>query len=199
MCAHRFVLLARSPVLSSLCADADDDIEISEVSPAVFKEVLRFAYCDELSSPDVLSTADGARAVLKAADRFGVTRLKQLAEIELATRHLSVESAADLLLLADAHSCPQLKESATELFVSNMSEVMATAGWARLGASNDLLRELMGSVAGTKRSRDDDGEGAADRVKRMRVSELRKELADANLDTDGARAQLEERLRGRSA
>ena len=90
VCAHRFVLLARSPVLSSLCADADDDIEISEVSPAVFKEVPRFAYCDELSSPDVLSTADGApRAVLKAADRFGVTRLKQLAEIELATRHLS--------------------------------------------------------------------------------------------------------------
>ena len=199
VCAHRFVLLARSPVLSSLCADADDDIEISEVSPAVFKEVLRFAYCDELSSPDVLSTADGARAVLKAADRFGVTRLKQLAEIELATRHLSVESAADLLLLADAHSCPQLKESATELFVSNMSEVMATAGWARLSASASLLAELMGSVAGTKRPRDDDGEGAADRVKRMRVSELRKELDDANLDTDGARAQLEERLRGRSA
>ena len=70
--------------------------------------------------------ADGARAVLKAADRFGVTRLKQLAEIELATRHLSVESAADLLLLADAHSCPQLKESASELFVSKAPEVMAT-------------------------------------------------------------------------
>ena len=47
--------------------------------------------------------------------------------------------------------------------------------------------------------RDDDGEGAADRVKRMRVSELRKELADANLDTDGARGELEERLRGLSA
>ena len=120
------------------CDDADADIEISEVSPAVFKEVLRFTYCDELSSPDVLSTLDGARAVLKAADRFGVTRLKQLAEIELATRHLSVESAADLLLLADAHSCPQLKESATELFVSKAAEVMATEGWARLSKSADL-------------------------------------------------------------
>ena len=32
-------------------------------------------------------------------------------------------------------------------------------------------------------------------MKRMRVSELRKELADADLDTDGARAYLEERLR----
>ena len=35
--AHRLILLARSPVLSSLCADVDADIEISEVSPAVFK------------------------------------------------------------------------------------------------------------------------------------------------------------------
>ena len=200
MRAHHQILLAHSPVLSSLCADADADIEISEVSPAVFKEVLRFTYCDELSSPDVLSTADGARAVLKAADRFGVTRLKQLAEIELATRHLSVESAADLLLLADAHSCPQLKESATELFVSKAPEVMATAGWARLSKSADLLAELMAEgFSPNKRPRDDDGEGAADRVKRMRVAELRKELADGGLDTDGARAQLEERLRGRSA
>ena len=196
MRAHRQILAARSPVLSSLCADADADIEISEVSPAVFKEVLRFTYCDELSSPDVLSTADNTRALLKAADRFGVTRLKQLAEIELATRHLSVESAADLLLLADAHSCPQLKESATELFVSKAPEVMATAGWARLSASASLLAELMAEgFSPNKRPRDDDGEGAADRLKWMRVSELRKELADADLDTDGARAYLEERLR----
>ena len=145
--AHRPILLARSPVLSSLCEDADADIEISEVSPAVFKEVLRFTYCDELSSPDVLSTLDGARDVLKAADRFGVTRLKQLAEVELATRHLSAESAADLLLLADAHSCPQLKDSATELFVSKPSEVMGTEGWTRLGESAALLRELMELMA----------------------------------------------------
>ena len=198
--AHRPILLARSPVLSSLCDDADADIEISEVSPAVFKEVLRFTYCDELSSPDVLSTLDGTRAVLKAADRFGVTRLKQLAEVELATRHLSAESAADLLLLADAHSCPQLKESASELFVSKAAEVMATEGWRRLSKSADLLAELMGEAfSPNKRARDDDGEGAAaDRVKRMRVSELRKELDDANLDTDGARGELEERLRGHS-
>ena len=184
-------------MLSSLCDDADADIEISEVSPAVFKEVLRFTYCDELSSPEALSTPEGARDVLEAADRFGVTRLKQLAEIELATRHLSVESAADLLLLADAHSCPQLKESASELFVSKAAEVMATEGWVRLGASADLLRELVGVLASAnKRARDDDGEGAAaDRVKRMRVSELRQALTKSGLDTDGARAELEGRLR----
>ena len=196
MRAHRQILLAHSPVLSSLCDDADTDIEISEVSPAMFKEVLRFTYCDELSSCNVLSTLNGARDVLKAADRFGITRLNQLAEIELATRHLSVESATDLLLLADAHSCPQLKESATEFFVSKAPEVMATEGWRRLSKSADLLAELVGVLASpNKHPSEDDGGVGADRVKRMRVSELRKELADADLDTDGARSQLEGRLR----
>ena len=190
MRAHRQILLAHSPVLSSLCDDADADIEISEVSPAVFKEVLRFTYCDELSSPDVLSTVDGARDVLKAADRFGVTRLKQLAEIELATRHLSVESAADLLLLADAHSCPQLKESATELFVSKAPEVMATAGWRRLSKSADLLAELMGELASpttsirARRRRRGRGPREAD----ARISAAAPNISDADLDTDGARS-----------
>ena len=63
-----------------------------------------------------------------------------------------------------------------------------------------MRKMLILSMAGTKRARDDDGEeGAADRVKRMRVSELRKELSDANLDTDGARAVLEHRLRSHAA
>ena len=56
-------------------------------------------------------------------------------------------------------------------------------------------RELMAEVTSpTKRPRDD-GEGAPDRVKRMRVSELRQELTKSGLDTDGARAELEARLR----
>ena len=53
----------------------------------------------------------------------------------------------------------------------------------------------MEPVRANKRPRDDDGEGALDRVKRMRVSELRQELTKSGLDTDGARAELEARLR----
>ena len=117
--AHRPILLARSPVLSSLCADADADIEISEVSPAVFKEVLRFTYCDELSSPDVLSTLDGARDVLKAADRLSSTSRGSSSWLRSSRVLARLERRAppDLLLLADAHRARQLKESATELFV----------------------------------------------------------------------------------
>ena len=180
--------------VSSLCADADADIEISEVSPAVFKEVVRPPTATSSPRP-TCSTADGARRAQGRRPLRGHAA-QAAGRDELATRHLSVESAADLLLLADAHSCPQLKESATEFFVSKAPEVMATEGWRRLSKSADLLAELVGVLASPNKhpSEDDDGVGA-DRVKRMRVSELRKELPDADLDTDGARSQLEGRLR----
>ena len=56
-----------------------------------------------------------------------------------------------------------------------------------------LLRELMGLIVNAKRAAP--AHGDADRVKRLRVSELRQELSDGGLDTDGSRTQLEERLR----
>ena len=67
--------------------------------------------------PTCSSTADAARAVHKPPTASGSPGSSSWPRSS-SRRHLSVESAADLLLLADAHSCPQLKESATELFVS---------------------------------------------------------------------------------
>ena len=115
---HRVVLQTRAPFLANLCNEADGRIEISGVSPAVFKEILRFTYCDELSSPKVLSTLEGASDLLAAAARFGLNKLKDIAEIELATCHLNSENAFEVLLFASAYSCPKLKAAATRLFVS---------------------------------------------------------------------------------
>lgn len=198
--AHRAVLVAQASVLSGWCDDAEAgaDIHVGDITAADFKEILRFLYCDELSSPDVLATAEHARVMLKAANRLGVIRLKQLAEIELATQHLSVESTADLLLFADAHTCPLLRESAVGRFVSQAPDVMATEGWTRLGESNSLLRELMGLLASPRKRAAPDAEGE-DRIKRLRVSELRTELSEKGLETDGSRVELEERMQSHSA
>jgi speckle-type POZ protein len=197
--AHRAVLVAQASVLSGWCDDAEAgaDIHVGDITAADFKEILRFLYCDELSSPDVLATAEHARVMLKAANRLGVIRLKQLAEIELATQHLSVESTADLLLFADAHTCPLLRESAVGRFVSQAPDVMATEGWTRLGESNSLLRELMGLLASPRKRAAPDAEGE-DRIKRLRVSELRTELSEKGLETDGSRVELEERMQSHS-
>ena len=69
--------------------------------------------------------------------------------------------------------------------------------WTRLGESAKLLREMIAVIFSAKRPAPSDAD--TDRVKRLRVSELRQELSDAGLDTDGARDDLEERLRETAA
>ena len=197
--AHRFVLRARSPALAALCDESGADVEIGEVTAAVFREVVRFAYSDALSSSDAFATAEGTRVLLRAADRFGLVRLKQLAEIELATRHVSIESAADALLFAASHCCPQLKESATKLLVEHTNEAMATEGWSRLAEQSAILYALMKEICEAKRPApvgdgDDSCADERDRVKRLRVSDLRQKLAENGLETDGMRADLEARV-----
>ena len=196
--AHRAILRARASALSTVCdiATTDDKIEIPGVSPAIFKEVVRFAYADELSTSDVLATAEAACAVLSAANRFGVLRCKQLAEVELATRHIAIESAADLLLFADAQSCPLLKENAIEYIVKHADEVMQTDGWTRLAESAKLLQEVMQMMSSVnKKSKRAAGDrDYRDVVKRWRVSDLLNELSRRGHDTDGSRVQLEERV-----
>ena len=61
-----------------------------------------------------------------------IVALKQLAEIELATRHGAVRGAE--VLLRPTRTMPRSRR-ARPLFVSAALEVMATAGWARLGQS----------------------------------------------------------------
>ena len=63
-----------------------------------------------------------ARSLLELADRFGCVSLKLHAEAALAKEGVSVDEAADTLLLADAHSCPGLKETA-KVIVANFRAV----------------------------------------------------------------------------
>ena len=177
---------ARSASALSLCATRDD-IEIPrpgrgvQGGPAL--HLLRRA------PRPTCSTADGARAVLKAADRRSPAQAA--GRDRAATRHLSRGERRRPAALGRRAQLPAAQESTEP--VSKAPEVMATAGWG--GRCEQACSRADGRAFPHKRPRDDDGEGALDRVKRMRVSELRQELTKSGLDTDGARAELEARLR----
>ena len=189
--AHRLVLGMRAPTLAALCVDGGGDVEIGDVDVATFKALLTFAYSDVLEPP---ATKAEARSLLDAADRFGCVALKLHAEAELVKQGVAVDEAAELLLFADAHSYPQLKETAKDVCVANLQAVMATEGWQKVDESNKLLREVLqsvGSVAsGCTAAVDED-----DDPKTMRVVQLRRALEEKGLDCDGPRELLEKRLR----
>jgi hypothetical protein len=109
------------------------------------------------------------------------------------------------LVVAELHSAAQLKEHCLDYIGERAAEVMATEGWQQLGTQPNLLQELFAHKAGVrKRPRDEDDGPAcssralvaltAERVRAMKVGELRAALQQRGLDTSGLKAALVARL-----
>ncbi|CAB1312124.1 unnamed protein product [Coregonus sp. 'balchen'] len=78
---------------------------------------------------------------------YALERLKVMCEDALCTS-LSVENAAEILILADLHSADQLKTQAVDFINYHAAEVMETAGWKSMVASHPhLVAEAYRSLA----------------------------------------------------
>ncbi|XP_051012896.1 speckle-type POZ protein-like [Acomys russatus] len=145
--AHKAILAARSPVFSAMFEHdvkekPKDQIEIQDMEPQVFKEMMGFIYTGK--APNLHSLAPG---VLAAADRYSLERLKAMCEDTLC-RDLSVENAAHTLFLADLHSAQQLKMEALGFITVHASEVSETSGWKEMVDSHPhLLAKAFQSLA----------------------------------------------------
>uniref|UniRef100_A0A672RUU3 Speckle-type POZ protein-like n=1 Tax=Sinocyclocheilus grahami TaxID=75366 RepID=A0A672RUU3_SINGR len=85
-----------------------NQVEINDVEAEVFKEMMFFIYTGK--APNLDKMADD---LLAAADKYALERLKVMCEDALCTS-LSVENAAEILILADLHSADQLKTQAVD-------------------------------------------------------------------------------------
>jgi hypothetical protein len=193
---HRLILEARIPELAALIEGCSPDtpIQIQGVKPSAFRSLLRFVYGNAV--PDSEEVVSEARDLLDVANRFGCTGLKLLAEAELVDSGITVDTAADLMLLGDAKNCALLKEAAVDFFVENAKSVKASPGWAKILESAALLDELLDVVFINKKRpapADESGDEGRD-YKRMCVSTLRRKLEDKGLDVDGSREMLISRI-----
>uniref|UniRef100_A0A4W3HUK8 Speckle type BTB/POZ protein like a n=1 Tax=Callorhinchus milii TaxID=7868 RepID=A0A4W3HUK8_CALMI len=126
-------------------------VEINDVDPEVFKEMMRFIYTGK--APNLDKMADN---LLAAADKYALDRLKVMCEEALCS-NLSVENVAEILILADLHSAEQLKAQAID-FINRCSvlrqlgckdgknwsnnhatDVMETEGWKSMIHSHPHL------------------------------------------------------------
>ncbi|XP_055461414.1 speckle-type POZ protein-like [Psammomys obesus] len=126
--AHKAILAARFPVFRAMFQHDMEErqknhIEIKDLEPQVFKEMMGFIYTGK--APNLHTMAPG---VLAAADRYGLEHLKVMCEDALC-RDLSVENAAHTLILADLYSAEQLKMQTLDFITVHASEVSETAGW----------------------------------------------------------------------
>jgi hypothetical protein len=198
-----------------LCDDADPDtpIPITGVRHHIFWLVLRYAYGDDIpddiwtaKSPDSsflnqntnewssLLSLSPALEILDAANRFGVVGLKLLAESKIVQTEISVSSASDLILYADAKDCALLKEKVMDFFVAHAEAIRATRSFHKIEESAHVMVELMDALLSKRMLRSFSlGENDVDYAS-MGVNLLRTQLEERGLDVDGSRETLVKRL-----
>ncbi|EED88831.1 predicted protein [Thalassiosira pseudonana CCMP1335] len=204
-----------APTLAVLCEDADEEttIPIVGVRFEIFQCMLRYAYGDDIpdelwkptnnrnnSNNNILSSSP-AMELLDAANRFGVVGLKILAESKVQQHNISIETASDLILYADAKNCPLLKEKAMDYFVLHAEEIRKSPSFERIEESTHIMVELMDALLSSRRSSTNTlrsfslGEQDVD-YGSMSVNLLRRMLEERGLDVDGSREMLIGRLEG---
>lgn len=111
--AHKAILAARSAVFAAMFEHEMEEkkhnrVEIRDMDKDVLGEILRFIYTGKANNLDKM-----ADELLAAADKYDLERLKVMCEEALCS-NLSIETAAEVLILADMHSANQLKAHAID-------------------------------------------------------------------------------------
>lgn len=140
--AHKAVLASRSKVFAAMfvhetAEKLSNHVDIQDVHPDVFQEVLRFIYTGRVPLEKLTA------ALLAAADKYLLEQLKLECETQLIHR-MTAENCLELLALANPHHPAQhLKKFAVDFYRRFPCEVMATDGWKLAKDENAVwLKEL---------------------------------------------------------
>ena len=116
-------------------------IVVSDASAASIKCMLQYIYGGVLpdgSSPDLVD-------LFIVADKYGLEQLKDSCG-DLLNRILSLANVCEMLVLADAHGGPSLKEGCLRFIKGNIKEVMRSEDWKKIRKNADLLASVMDAV-----------------------------------------------------
>lgn len=119
--------------------------------------MLRFLYTEDFA-PDFDIEAN-AFDILKLANKYGATYLKMLLEslILESGKLFNVDSAIDVALFADGHSCAQLLEAASDLLAKRIAIYKEDPNWEKVDKSAAIMSEI--ERATRRKGGSDDGNG----------------------------------------
>ena len=132
--AHSAIVVSGSPVI---CAMLEEDnfkegrtkvVEIDEIKPVVFKEMLRYLYTGKATK---LNEVDMTEPLFMAADKYQIEALKNLCEQSLIVK-LTIQTVVHYLVLAHLYTAPQLLEASFEFLVSHKKEISTRPEWKEL-------------------------------------------------------------------
>lgn len=130
--------------------------------------------------------------LLEASDRFACTDLKMELEANIVKNFLTKESAIELLMFADSHTCALLAESATVVICCYRKQIKSSSDWKLIQQSPEFQSKILEHVFSDSHSNGSDSSSSLDE---MDVSSLRKRLAYEGEDYDGSKETLVRRCK----
>lgn len=136
--AHKSILAARSVVFAAMFEhDMEENkrnrVEITDLDYDVVSKMVQFIYSGSVDGIDEM-----AHGLLPCADKYALDRLKVMCEESLCSQ-VTVESAADLLMLAEKHGAYRLKATAIDFISTRAHDVVNTPGWKTLSEQRPQL------------------------------------------------------------
>ena len=189
--AHKNVLSFRAGTLASMADDSESGIvQIDGISQEDFDILVKWIYAvlEPSQIDEIGKDRNKVTNILLAADKYECVGLKLLSESVLADKFLTKESAVNILIFADGHSCPLLKEAAVKIIIKNAADIMLSEDWNLVGESNNLKEEIKMYLKGE--FPDEEKE-----FKDCSISDLRRLLENINLEIEGDRKMLVDRLK----
>jgi speckle-type POZ protein len=139
--AHKNILATRSKVFEAMFKhptkeNSTNQIEIEDIKPEVFEQLLRFIYTGKVPLEKLKTMAAG---LFIAADKYLLDGLKKESENYL-LRHMSPDNCIELLLNSNLlNSAELLKKEAVKFFRLHQDDVVATGHWEMVKKDNPAL------------------------------------------------------------
>jgi speckle-type POZ protein len=135
--AHRVILAARSPVFAAMFQhdmqeNRTNETEITDVTPAAFKTLLRFIYTGHCNVGNL------TEELLVAANKYDIQELRDICAKKLGKK-LTVDNAVQLLVLSDLHQANNLKDDVMRFINKNAPAVMKTPSWSNFPKTHQHL------------------------------------------------------------
>ena len=188
------ILRLNAPSLADMCRPGDEAaMPINGVEPEVFKMLLYFCYGGMVSEEEL---SVNAKAIIEAADRFGIVNLKLQAEAVLTEQtDITVDNVLDNLLYANSKNLALFQEKIMDFVAKNGDEIVGNVSFDDV--PGNLMSDLLTAFSQGKKSTSASAQG--DDLKFMRVGDVRKRLHDKGLCIDGSRETMIALLKENSA
>ena len=183
--ASHLILRLNAPLLADMCNPGDEaSVPINGVEPEVFKTLLYFCYGGKISDEEL---AGNAKAIIEAADRFGIVNLKLQAEALMTEQtEITVENMLDHLLYANSKNLALFQEKVMDFVAENGDKIVGKVSFRNI--PGELMSDLLTATTRGKKSaaeaaREDD-------LTFARVDKLRRRLHEKGLCIDGSRETM---------